>query len=146
MSTWPTFEQQQRICQRRDTVTCIALGAPGCELCTPCRYTDLELTARRLPIDEIRARHARDVAEMPLMCTGCFTDRPREERDSLVTDHLVGLYGDKAPGVLEGLRREIGAIVADFTDEQLLKARDWSSYEWRNWMDTNLPPLETAAD
>jgi hypothetical protein len=139
LSVWPSFAAQQKICKRRDTAYCVAVGSPGCELCTPCQYTDEQLTARGLPVSEIRARHGRDVAELPLMCAGCFSDRPREARETLVAGHLVSLYGKKPQDELDFLRRAVGRNVAGFSDEQLLKARDWSGYEWRQWMDANLP-------
>jgi hypothetical protein len=63
--TWPTYKAQQRICKRGDTVLCLAAGASGWELCTPCRYTDEELAARRLPVEESRTGHAERIASEP---------------------------------------------------------------------------------
>jgi len=129
MSDWPTYAKQQKICKRGDTVMCMAAGAPGCELCMPCRYSDEEIAARKLPVDDVRARHARDVEGLPLMCAGCFNDRPRDIRERQVMEHLVGLYGKKPQEEIEFLRREIGQAVASFPDTQLAEARDWTNYE-----------------
>ena len=140
MADWPTYAKQRKICKRGEPAVCVLAGAPGCELCMPCRYTDDQLAARAFPVTELRANHAKQNVDEPLKCGGCFNARPREERERLVADHLVSLYGKKPPEELEFLRREIGRAVAGFPDAQLLEARDWSDYEWRNWMNANLPP------
>lgn len=139
--TWPSNAKQQKICKRGDTAMCVMAGAPGCELCMPCRYSDDQLKARSLPVAELRGNHAKRDDENPLHCSECFNARPRPERESLVTGHLVELYRKQEPETIEGLWQEISGIVAGFPDDQLTAARDWSNYEWRQWMDANLPPL-----
>lgn len=141
MTVWPSEAKQQRMCKRQNIITCVAVGAPGCELYMPCRYTDDQLRERQLPAAEHRENHARINGENPLHCSGCFNARPRPERESLVTEHLLGLYGEKEPHVIVGLRGDISRNVATFADDLLSESRDWSSYEWQGWMDANLPPL-----
>lgn len=53
-AAWPTYEAQQKICKRKDTVICAAVGPLGCALCTPEQYTDQELAALKLPVALVR--------------------------------------------------------------------------------------------
>lgn len=137
--TWPSTAKQQRMCKRGEPALCVAAGAPGCELCMPCRYSDEQLKARSLPVAELRGNHAKRDDENPLHCSGCFNARPRPERESLVVDHLASHY--QRPDTASGVREQITRIVADFDDTALTDARDWSAYQWHEWMDANLPPV-----
>jgi len=145
MGDWPSFAAQQKICKRRDTTTCMAAGSPGCELCTPCRYSDEDLAARKLPVDDVRAKHARDTEASPLNCTDCFNKHPRDVRENLIAEHFDWLGKEPVPHVVEGLRQEIRRAVTGFSDAQLAEAREWSGNKWREWILANLPPVPTVS-
>jgi hypothetical protein len=146
MGDWPTNAKQQKICKRGDTRLCEAIGARGCEMCMPCRYADEQITARKLPVSEVRAKHARDIEANPLDCAECFNKHPQEARENLITEYLDWLGKEPAPHVAEGLRQEIRRAMAGFSDAQLTEARDWSGNKWREWILGNLPPVPAVSE
>lgn len=132
---FPSEKAQQRLCKRRDTALCAAAGSLGCELCTPCQYTDEHLAAIGLEVAEAMAQHWAQEDE----CGFCFRRKDRADRERIVVDHLVGLYGKRDAEAVSGLCGAIARHVAEWDDVDLLSARMWSRYEWQQWMDANLP-------
>lgn len=140
--TWPSPAAQQKLCKRKDTVMCAAAGSLGCELCTPCEYTDEHLAAIGFSVAEHRVAHWEQEDE----CGLCFRRKDRADREWIVTDHLIGLYGKKDAETVSGLRGAIARHVAGLDDADLFSARIWTRYEWGQWMDTNLPAADGPDD
>lgn len=126
---------QQKLCKRKDTALCALAGTLKCELCTPCEYSDEHLAALGFPVAEHRLAHWEREDE----CGFCFGRKDRADRERIVVDHLLGLYGKKEPEAVSGLREAIGRHVATFDNAGLAQARTWGRHEWRQWMDANLP-------